>query len=210
MSSKSSTSRPGDWVAVGRVLRAHGLRGDVVVESLSDNPERFAPGSVLAAFSRGALDAAGPGSPLEPSPLEPLPPESPPPVPRQHLEVAAAQPHGGALRVRFAGCDDRDAAEALRGLELAVAVGEVPAPPEGEYWHFQLLGCRCIDAAAGDLGEVVDLVEDGGGLLLVVDDGQRRVPVPFVRAFLRRVDPEGRKIELELPPGLLEVCASRS
>ena len=93
---------------------------------------------------------------------------------------------------------------------MGVAVAAPAGRMGGSRCHREQYGCRCRDAAAGDLGEVVDLVEDGGGLLLVVDDGQRRVPVPFVRAFLRRVDPEGREIELELPPGLLEACASRS
>ena len=172
-------------VLVGRVLRPHGLRGEVVVETTTDNPERFAPGARLL---------AGPAGPLE---------------------VGEARPHRGALLVRFAGVDGRDAAEALRGRDLAVPADAVPAPPQGTYYHFQLLGCRVRDAAAGDLGEVVDLVEDGGGLILVVEGeapggGRRRVPVPFVGALLARVDVERREIEVELPEGLVEACASRS
>jgi 16S rRNA processing protein RimM len=124
--------------------------------------------------------------------------------------VAASRPHRGGLLVRFAGIDDRDAAERLRGAGLAVERERVPAAPPGAYYHFELVGCRCRDRREGDLGEVVDLVEDGGGLLLVVDDGRRRVPVPFVGRFIRKVDVAAGQIEVELPPGLVETCASGS
>jgi len=167
------------------VLRPHGVRGEVVVESRTDNPERFAPGARLLAG------------------------------PDDELEVAESRPHRGALLVRFTGIDARDAAETLRGRDLAVPEETVPEAPEGTYYHYQLLGCRVRDAAAGELGEVVDVAEDGGGLILVVEGeapggGRRRVPVPFVAALLRRVDVGRREIEVELPEGLVEACASRS
>lgn len=167
------------------MLRPHGVRGEVVVESRTDNPERFAPGARLLAG------------------------------PDDELEVAESRPHRGALLVRFTGIDARDAAETLRGRDLAVPEETVPEAPEGTYYHYQLLGCRVRDAAAGELGEVVDVAEDGGGLILVVEGeapggGRRRVPVPFVAALLRRVDVGRREIEVELPEGLVEACASRS
>jgi 16S rRNA processing protein RimM len=175
-----------ETVLVGIVRRPHGVRGTVIVEPLTDNAERWQPGSRLLA-SGGALGTAG-----------------------RTLTVERAQPHSGAALVWFEGVADREAALALRGCKLAVPVSEVPPPEEGTWYEFQLFGCRCRDAAAGDLGEVVEVLEDGGGLLLVVDDGERRLPVPFVAAFLRRVDVEAKEIDLELPPGLIEACASRS
>jgi 16S rRNA processing protein RimM len=186
----------GGRVLVGRIVRPHGVRGELVVEALSDRPERLAPGSELAVTGADP-DAPPPAAPGgEPAPAA--------------LRVAASRPHRGRLLVEFEGIADRAAAETLRGLGLAVARAAVPPAPDGSWYHFQLLGCRCRDRAAGDLGAVVDLVEDGGGVLLVVDDGRRRLPVPFVAAFLRRVDPAAGVIEVELPPGLVETCASRS
>lgn len=179
MSSRSSTEvEGGERILVGRVRRPHGVKGAVMVESLTDRPQRFAVGSRL-------LAGAGSG---------------------ERLTVESSQPHRGALLVRFEGVADRDAAEALRGTELAVLEREVPEPPEDTWYHFQLVGCRCRDAAAGDLGEVVDVVDDGGGQILLVDDGERRLPVPFVKAFVRRIDVAAREIEVELPPGLVEIC----
>jgi 16S rRNA processing protein RimM len=172
-----------DAVTVGRVLRPHGVRGAVVVEVLSDVAERFAPGSVLWA---GDLGQGG-----------------------RSLTVAASRSHRTGVVALFAGIADREAAEALRGAWLSVPRSEVPGVPAGTYYHFELLGCRCA-TADGELGRVVDVVEDGGGLLLMVDDGRRTVPVPFVQRFLREIDVKRGRIVLDLPPGLIEACASRS
>jgi 16S rRNA processing protein RimM len=171
-------------VVVGRVLRPHGVRGALLVEPLSDNPRRFAPGSRLTARREGAPGSA--------------------------VEVAGARPHGRALLVELAGLADRDAAEELRGCWLEVPAAAVPPAPEGSFYFFELVGCRCHDRLAGDLGEVVDLLEDGGGLLLLLERPGARLLVPFVERFLLRVDRAGRRIELELPPGLVETCTSPS
>lgn len=196
MSSKSSIKPPGpgqapSTVTVGRVLRPHGVRGEVVVEVASDNPERFAPGAELLLMAPGEAGEAAPEAA------------------RRRLTIDTVRPHRGVLLIRFEGIGDRDEADELRG-ELAVPASTVPAPPEGTWYHFQLLGCRVSDRAAGELGEVVDLVEDGGGLLLVVEGEGRRVPVPFVARFLVRVDVAAREIEVDLPEGLIEACASTS
>ena len=172
-----------ETITVGRVLRPHGIRGEVVVEVLSDVPGRFAPGSEVLAAREGERQVT--------------------------LKVATSRDHKTGAVARFVGVEDRDGAEGLRGMWLEVPRSGVPAAPPGTYYHYELLGCRCV-TAEGELGRVVEVLEDGGGLLLVVDDGERRVPVPFVQSFLRKVDVAGGLIELDLPPGLLDVCASRS
>jgi 16S rRNA processing protein RimM len=188
MSSKSSrTEHRADLperVTVGRVVRPHGVRGEVVVVVLTDVPERFAPGTTL-------LMAREEGGPAEP------------------VVVEARHQHKSGVVVRFAGAGDRDQAEELRGRWLEIERSQVPPAPPGTYYHYELLGCRCFDGGR-ELGVVVDLAEDGGGLLLIVADGERRVPVPFVASFLREIDVAAGRIDLELPPGLIEVCASRS
>lgn len=169
----------------------------MLVEPLSDLPERLEPGSELAVTSADPDQPAAPGPPGRPSPPA-------------AVTVSAARPHRGVMLIRFDGIDDRDQAARLSGTWLAVERTAVPPPPEGTWYYFQLVGCRCRDRGAGELGEVVDVIEDGGGVLLMVDDGRRRVPVPFVDEFLRRVDPDAGVIEVDLPPGLIETCTSTS
>lgn len=179
-----------ETVAVGRVLRPHGVRGEVVVEVLSDVPGRFQKGSRLIGIRVGEL-----------------------PRSRLPLVVAASRPLKSDALVRFEGYEDRDRAEELRGLDLEVPRAEVPKAPRGTYYQFELLGCLCRNRGE-ELGRVVEVVEDGGGVMLIVEglvEGERRrVPVPFVKAFLRKVDVGAGRIDLALPPGLLETCASRS
>ncbi|HSG40323.1 MAG TPA: ribosome maturation factor RimM [Thermoanaerobaculia bacterium] len=172
-----------ETVAVGRVLRSHGLKGEVVVEVLSDVPGRYEKGSRVQGVRAGR------------------PPLS--------LVVASSRPQKGGAVVRFEGYEDRDRAEELRGLDLEVPRSEVPKAPEGTYYQFELLGCLCFNEGEA-LGRVVEVTEDGGGLMLIVEGEGRRVPVPFVREFLREVDVEAGRIDLVLPPGLLEACASGS
>lgn len=182
-----------ETITVGRVLRPQGLRGEVVVEVLSDVPDRFAPGSRLLGVREG-------------KPAMPALPAIP-------VEVAASRPHKSGMVVRFAGSEDRDQAEELRGLWLEIPRSEVPPAEPGTYYQYELVGCLCR-VSGEELGRVAEVVEDGGGLLLIIEsesEGEkRRIPVPFVREFLREVDVAEARIDLELPPGLVETCASRS
>lgn len=189
-SSKKTTSDPGlagvaAAVEVGHVVRPHGVQGEVVVSAESEVPGRFAAGAELLVRAPRLGEA-------------------------RTLRIESVRPHQGRLLICFAGIDDRDLAEELRGAKLEVPESTVPEPPEGTWYHYQLVGCRCHDRRLGDLGEVTAVAEDGGGLLLVVDDGERRVPVPFVAAMIEEVDVAGRRIAVDLPEGLLEACASTS
>lgn len=165
------------------MVKPHGLHGAVVVEVLTDVEERFQPGVVLQVrSSRGGC---------------------------RKMRIASARAHRGRMLVELDGVGDRDAAEALRGCDLEVEGREVRPAPEGAFYHFELVDCVCRDRRHGELGRVVDVVEDGGGLLLIVSDGTRRLPIPFVAEFLDSVDVEGGTIAVDLPAGLLETCASK-
>ena len=171
-------------VLVGEVVRPHGLRGDLKVEIHSDVEERFAPGARLLLSPRK-------GRP-------------------RWVRVLANRPTKGGSLLRFDGIDDRDQAEAVRGATLEVDRDQVPEAPDGCYYYFELVGCRCFDAREGDLGIVEDVVEDGGGTLLTLRADGRTLLVPFVDAFLDEVDTKAQRIDVTLPEGLVEACASRS
>jgi 16S rRNA processing protein RimM len=158
------------------------VRGEVLVEVLTDVLDRFDVGKEVL------LDRSG---------------EEP-----RRMRIASRRRHERGLLLGFEGVPDRDGAERIKGASLvAERAGSLPAP-EGSYYYYELLGCRCRDRGHGDLGEVVDLIEDGGGLLLVVGDQRRELLVPFVEPFLKRVDTAEGLILLELPEGLVETCGS--
>ncbi len=191
-----------DFVLVGLVKSPHGVRGEVKVEIISDVPDRFDLGRELVATAK-----ARSGRNIPPARLKGSSSAAPR---RRTLLITSFRPIRGGAIMGFDGCQTRDQAEILRGNRLEVRRSEVPAAPPGSYYHFDLLGCRCIDTDHGELGEVVDVVEDGGGVLLEVAGAGRILPVPFVEAFTESVDIAAKLIRLRLPPGLVETCASGS
>ncbi len=176
-----------EMVAVGAVLRAHGLRGEVLVEADSENPDRFRTGAELFAEVDGRA---------------------------RRLKVASNRPHRDRLLIRFVDVMDRDEAETLRGAVLEVPAAEAPPVEDGVFYYFQLVGCRVVDRRLGELGEVTDVVEDGGGVLLEVSgaagSGGGSVLVPFANALLPKIDVGEGLITSDLPEGLVETCGSTS
>lgn len=129
---------------------------------------------------------------------------------RLNLVIESVRPHRGGFLVVFEGHEDRDSVEPLRGLDLEIGSEEIGQAPEGSYFHFELIGCKCMDVCAGYLGEVLSVVEDGGGLLLEIGGGQQSLLVPFVQDYLTGIDRVAKTITLKLPEGLLETCTYRS
>jgi 16S rRNA processing protein RimM len=116
---------------------------------------------------------------------------------------SVAQGRRGELRVALEGVEDREAAEALRGRQVLVEAKELEALPEGEYYGYQIMGCRVESQDGAPVGTVRQIWETGGPDLLVVEgeDGREHlVPV----ALLCEVDVEGRRAVVELLPGLLD------
>ncbi len=184
MSTEDQTRELPESVVVGRVRKPHGVRGEIAVEPDSDVEGRFAVGvELLARLQSGAV---------------------------RELTIAASRPHGDVLLVRFDGVDDRDEAELLRSALLEVRRAAVPPPPEGSYYFYELIDSVCVDLTLGELGRVENVIEDGGGLLLELATSSGKLLVPFVEAYVRTVDVEAARIELDLPPGLIETCTSTS
>lgn len=121
---------PDELLLVGRIAKAHGVRGEVSVEPLTEVEERFARGSSLLAGEEGD----------------------------RSLTVATARPHTSRLLVRFEGVDDREAAEALRGTLLFVRPEGTPDLPEGSYWPHQVVGCEVVTEEGRSLGPVTEVL----------------------------------------------------
>jgi 16S rRNA processing protein RimM len=166
-------------IVVGRVGRAHGIRGEVRVESRTDSVDvRFAAGAVVR--PDGGDHAA--------------------------LTVRTARSHGGALLVRFAEIGDRTAAEALRGVTLYADVAENERPDDvEEFYDRQLVGLQARTPTGEAIGVVVDVLHLPGQEVLVLDklDGAE-VLVPFVGDLVPTVDLDAGAVVIDDRPGLLE------
>ncbi|ODU00324.1 MAG: 16S rRNA processing protein RimM [Thiobacillus sp. SCN 63-1177] len=113
-----------------------------------------------------------------------------------HYSVEAVQDHGKALVAKLAGIDDRDAAYALRGQEISVAKRDLPPPEENEFYWSDLIGLTVVNREGAELGKVDSLMEGGANDLLVVK-GAREHLIPFVAAFVGKVDLAGGTIEVD-------------
>jgi 16S rRNA processing protein RimM len=178
-----------DCASVGRVRRPHGVRGELVVESLTDEPDAIlAPGRrVFQGTHEGGLH-------LDPRTKEP-----------RALTVTGLRPFKDGFLVTFDIIGDRTEAEKWNGRHLMVPVEELSEPDDGEVFAHELVGMQLIDdATEASLGEVVEFYELPQGLLLEMRTPKGLVSVPFVEEFVLDVDRESRTIRVALPDGLLE------
>lgn len=113
-----------------------------------------------------------------------------------HYTVESIQDHGTALVAKLGGIDDRNAAYALRGQEVAVAKRDLPPPEENEFYWSDLIGLTVINREGIELGKVANLMETGAHDVLVVK-GQREHLIPFVAAFVGTVDQAKGMIEID-------------
>jgi 16S rRNA processing protein RimM len=181
-------------LTVGQILRAHGIRGEVLVDVRTDEPaERFAVGSVLVTDSTAVRR------------LAPVPANAWQ-VPAQ-LTVESVRPHQGRLLVVFDGIYDRNMAEDLRGVLLCVDSAVVaPSDDPDEFNDHELVGLTAVDVDGQPLGEVVRVDHAPASELLVLrrPDGHTAL-VPFVKAIVPEVDLAAGRVVLTPPEGLLDL-----
>jgi len=163
-------------IVVGRVMRAHGLRGQLVIQPAS-------PGSdVLLDVSAVTATLAGK---------------------RERLVVSDSRVQGKLLLLSFKGYPDRTAAERLIGAELWLKTSELPPPDPDEFYVSDLIGFA-IESPSGDrLGSVVDIESAGDLVWLGVQTPTGRRLVPFTEPLVR-VDPAKKRVVVDAPPGLLD------
>lgn len=110
--------------------------------------------------------------------------------------VAEAKLRGRAVIARLEGCDDRQAAAALRGLALAVPRAALPSTREGEYYWADLIGLAVVNTAGQDLGRVIRILATGANDVLVLW-GERERLIPFIAPVVREVDLEAGVIRVD-------------
>ncbi len=161
------------------MLGPQGRRGEVAAELHTSFPERFAERHELSGLTANGV--------------------------RRELQVEEHWFHKGHIVLKFAGVDSISDAERLAGIELQIPAEERAELEAGAAYISDLVGCEVVNRGSV-VGSVAD-VQFGAGEapLLVVKRGEQEFLVPYAEAFLKSTDLAARRIEFELPEGLLEV-----
>jgi 16S rRNA processing protein RimM len=176
------------WVSLARIRRPQGRKGEVFADILTDFPEKFAERKRLWLLAENARGAA-----------------------EREVELIAHWPHKGGIVLHFSGVESISDAETLAGLIVAVPFKERAALAEDEVYVADLIGCVLVDVAGVEpatVGEIEDVDRTAGPVaLLVVRGATGEVLVPFAKGYLRKVDLEGKRVEMALPEGLVDLNA---
>ena len=167
-----------EWLIVGRVGKPHGVHGDLLVEIITDFPERLAED---VRFGLGDENA-----------------------PRDFFEVHRVRFHRGRWLLSVRGMRDRSAAECWKGLYLYLPEQILEDLPEGYLYEHHLVGLECRSPEGEDLGRVTGLDPGEGQSRLVVRRGRREFLVPYVPEIVLAVDLENGVAVIDAPSGLLD------
>lgn len=162
-------------VPIGKVARAHGIRGALKVFAYGETLDRMQVGERLFAKESGA--------------------------PRQ-LTLASLRAQNRVWIVEFEEIESRDQAEALTGREIFVESERLPDLPEGEFYQFQLIGLSVETREGRPLGAVSAILETGSNDVYVVEGDGREVLIPAIEEVVLEVDLRNGKIVVDLPEGL--------
>ncbi len=171
----------GGYLAVARLKKPHGLKGEVVVWTLTDDPEH------VLATGKELVPVNEQGEPIGPP-----------------VVIERSRPYQRQWLLKFRGLADRTALEQW-GQRLFGAARSTLAPPASDELYAHEVPGTTVIAAGEVVGQATDLLDIPAGRLLVVDVDGREVLVPFRKPIVRRIDREARTIEIDPPPGLLEL-----
>lgn len=166
-------------ITTGAIIAAHGIKGEVCVKPLTDNPARFKKGNRLFIEKDGHFASV--------------------------TSVKGAK--DGILIVGFEGVADRDHAERLKGSRLLIEAEDARPLPEGEYYFFQLQGLEVFEEDGSSLGVISELVESGANDVYRIDckNGDYLL-LPALKQVVLSVDLAHKKMTVRLLPGLKEAC----
>ena len=167
-----------DWLVVGRVVKPHGVHGDLVVDIITDFPERFADGVRF-----------GVGDETEPV---------------EFHEAFRVRDHKGRWLLSVVDLRDRDRALGWRGRYLFLPEQSLDELPEGFYYEHHLTGLACVSPHGEALGEIVGVDQGPGQRRLIVRRDRREFLVPYVPAIVRDVRLGEGVVIVDAPPGLLD------
>ncbi|MCS6909165.1 MAG: ribosome maturation factor RimM [Anaerolineales bacterium] len=161
-----------ELVTIGRIVRPHGVRGEMVLEADAD-----------VANTLAGVETVYVGEP---------------PV---ACTLVTVRRHRGRLLIRLAGCDDRNFAETYRGQSVRLARAARPLPPGTYYWS-QILGLTVVTVEGETLGAITEILETGANDVYVVNGDSGEVLIPAAPGVVQQVDLERQRMIVQLPEGL--------
>jgi 16S rRNA processing protein RimM len=167
-------------VVIGEITRPHGLHGEMRVTPLTDHPERFEAVTDCVLWDQ-ARDT------------------------REPCRITGARRQGTAVLLSLAGCQTVEAAGALVGRLLALPEAEALPLPPGQFYPWQLEGCRVLTDDGREVGRVTRIEQSAAQDLWVVSDGTRECLIPAVAEIVLEVDVAAGRVVIRPPAGLLEL-----
>lgn len=162
------------FLAVGRLRRSHGIAGEMIMDVLTDFPERLSPGKIIYV-----------GEAHEP------------------VKIEGLRGHNRAMIIHLANLDSPEATARYRNAMIYVKASELPKLPEGEYYHHQLLGLAVVNDAGEELGQLTDILETGANdVYLVKTLVGKEILLPAVEEVILEVDLERHQIRVRPPEWL--------
>lgn len=167
-----------DLVAIAKIVRTRGLRGEVIADLLTDFPERFEGlTNVTAVFAGGE---------------------------KRELKIEKFWFQKDRVVLKFEDYDEVESAETLREAEICVDESEAVELEDDEYFDWELIGCEIETVDGERLGTVREVMRTGGTEVLIIDGVERELMIPFAEAICIEVDIEKKLIRVDPPEGLLE------
>ncbi len=167
-----------ELVAIAKIVKTRGLRGELVADLLTDFPDRFEQLETVIAVRPD-------GTTLE-------------------LKLDDHWFQNERVILRFAGYGTIETAEVLRGCEICVPESDAVELADDEFFDWELHGCRVETLDGTSVGTVTEVLRNGGTEILVVDGGGKDHLIPFAETICPEVDIENKLIRIDPPEGLLD------
>lgn len=180
LAARQSASDPGPQVRVGRVTKAHSIKGEVKVQPDFGSSEDFLNYSEVALVQPARAS-------------------------RRNFKVSRCRPRAATVILQLEGVEDRSLAEALVGSEVWVAKPSLPDLPAGEYYWHDLIGLRVETEHGRQLGRVENVFATAGHDIIVVTGTGQEYLVPLKKEFLLKVDAAAGILTVVAMPGLFEI-----
>ena len=164
------------YLVVGKLRRPHGVQGEILMEIITDFPERLRPKTQVFI---GEV--------------------------RKPHKIMGRRGHNDGLLLRFENYDDRDQVGVLRNELVYVQAADLPELPDGEYYHHQLIGLTVITDNESILGQLTEIIETGANdVYVVIDESGRELLLPAIPSVLLDVNLDSATMKVHLIEGLLD------